>query len=148
MAASASTGSRTSLDLGDEIEVRVDDVDPNGKVSLRLAGEPLDGDGRRRPRRAAAVQAVATPRAGHRRSDAPAEASSGDREYVSFEDAFDDEVAAEFGDLGPGRPPAVAATVAAGAAAGAAVARSQRWRRSRRPAPVAAVTAPALTGPG
>jgi len=25
------------LDLGDEVEVRVDDVDPNGKVSLSLA---------------------------------------------------------------------------------------------------------------
>ena len=28
------------VDLGDEIEVIVDDIDPNGKVSLRLAGDP------------------------------------------------------------------------------------------------------------
>ncbi len=30
------------VDLGDEVEVRVDDIDPQGKVSLSLAG---DGDG-------------------------------------------------------------------------------------------------------
>ena len=30
--------------------------------------------------------------------------SGGDREYVSFEDAFDDEVRSEFGDLGPAAP--------------------------------------------
>ena len=34
------------LDLGDEVEVRVDDVDPNGKVSLSLVTAPRrDGDG-------------------------------------------------------------------------------------------------------
>ncbi len=48
------------LELGQEVEVRVDDIDPNGKVSLSLASEPADegGDGggdrersvRRRPR--------------------------------------------------------------------------------------------------
>ena len=44
VAASASTGSRTSSYLGDEIEVRVDDVDPNGKVSLTPLGEHGGGD--------------------------------------------------------------------------------------------------------
>jgi hypothetical protein len=29
------------------------------------------------------------------------EAASGDREYVSFEDSFEDELRREFGDLGP-----------------------------------------------
>ena len=35
------------LDLGDEVEVRVDDVDPGGKVSLSLASSPppAEGDG-------------------------------------------------------------------------------------------------------
>ena len=43
------------LDLGDEIEVRVDDIDPNGKVSLSLASAPAAAEGesvaRRRPSR-------------------------------------------------------------------------------------------------
>jgi polyribonucleotide nucleotidyltransferase len=66
------------LDLGDEVEVKVDDVDPNGKVSLSLV-TPLDvpeGAGE-------------------------SNGSGGDREYVSFEDSFDDEIREEFGDLGP-----------------------------------------------
>ena len=85
------------VDLGDEIEVVVDDVDPNGKVSLALAGSAP----------------AAKPREGRAdRDDRPArnggsdDASDGgaDREYVSFEDAFDDEVRSEFGDLGPAAP--------------------------------------------
>jgi polyribonucleotide nucleotidyltransferase len=72
------------LDLGDEVEVKVDDVDPNGKVSLSLV-TPLDvpeGGG-----------------GGGRTTNG--EAGNGDREYVSFEDSFDSEVREEFGDLGP-----------------------------------------------
>src|SRR3954470_1995981 len=75
------------LDLGDEVEVRVDDVDPNGKVSLSpvtpLGGgegggsDGGNGDAAARPRR--------TP--------------SGTEE-VSFEDSFDAELRQEFGDLG------------------------------------------------
>ena len=41
------------LDLGDEVEVRVDDVDPGGKVSLSLASSPAPAEGdewRPRPR--------------------------------------------------------------------------------------------------
>ena len=82
------------FDLGDEVEVKVDDVDPNGKVSLSLAGaiEIPDsavssggGDGRGpRPRTAAS----ASPR-----SDAAPAAASG-AEVVSFEDTFDAEVRA------------------------------------------------------
>src|SRR4029079_8874521 len=33
------------LNLGDEIEVRVDDIDQNGKLSLSIAGDEPDGDG-------------------------------------------------------------------------------------------------------
>ncbi|MBU6329555.1 MAG: polyribonucleotide nucleotidyltransferase [Acidobacteria bacterium] len=77
------------LDLGDAVEVRVDDVDPNGKVSLSLASAPATDN--------AAAPAASAPAA------APAE--SGDREYVSFEDAFDSEMSAELGDLGPASAP-------------------------------------------
>ncbi|MCB0909396.1 MAG: S1 RNA-binding domain-containing protein, partial [Nocardioidaceae bacterium] len=70
------------LELGQEIEVTVDEVDPNGKVSLSLAGE------------------APAPKEGG--SDAATGGGSGgDREFVSFEDEFEDEAAATFGTLGP-----------------------------------------------
>jgi len=78
------------LDLGDAVEVRVDDVDPNGKVSLSLASAPVAESG------ADDAEAPAA-----RSNDAPAAAESADREFVSFEDAFDAEMSAELGDLGP-----------------------------------------------
>jgi len=68
------------LNLGDEVQVRVDDVDPNGKVSLSLASSPPPAEP-----------------AGRSDGDGP----EADRDYVSFEDSFDAEVREEFGDLGP-----------------------------------------------
>jgi polyribonucleotide nucleotidyltransferase len=79
------------VDLGDEIDVRVDDVDPNGKVSLTPVGEKFA-----RPGGDDAGSAGA--------ASAPAAAGEG-REYVSFEDAFDAEVREQFGDLGPAETP-------------------------------------------
>ena len=85
------------LDLGDAVEVRVDDVDPNGKVSLSMASTPLadasEGDATETesaPRESAAAPAAA-----------PEAADGTEREYVSFEDAFDAEISSELGDLGP-----------------------------------------------
>jgi polyribonucleotide nucleotidyltransferase len=94
------------LELGQEIEVRVDDIDPNGKISLSPTnvpeGDEADDDGPKRERR---------DRGGRGRSDRGdrdegtggtadgGTASSG--EFVSFEDAFDEELKEEFGDLGP-----------------------------------------------
>jgi polyribonucleotide nucleotidyltransferase len=102
------------LELGQPVEVRVDDIDPQGKVSLSLAGEAPaasgsgtgerngrgDGGGRSRP-----------PRGDHSdpgdRSDRPdrsrrqAETTSAPAGAVSFEDAFEVELVEEFGDLGP-----------------------------------------------
>lgn len=79
------------LELGQAIEVRVDDIDPQGKVSLSLAGEaPVEAPERaeraERPERAEAPSAPT------------AKASS------SFEDSFEAELEAELGDLGPGAP--------------------------------------------
>jgi polyribonucleotide nucleotidyltransferase len=93
------------LDLGDEIEVKVDDVDPQGKVSLSPV-TPLGGDGggdgdggSDRPERAPRERSERAPR---ERSDAGnGGGASGDVEYVSFEDSFDAELRKEFGDLGP-----------------------------------------------
>jgi polyribonucleotide nucleotidyltransferase len=81
------------LELGESIEVKVDDVDPQGKVSLSPV-TPLGGGeggggggGDDRPARAP------------RSDDAPSTGS--DAEVVSFEDSFDAELRQEFGDLGP-----------------------------------------------
>ncbi len=69
------------VDLGDEVEVRVDDIDPQGKVSLSLTGEGAE----------AAEESPGTPDRG------PAEPA----DVVSFEDTWEAEAAATFGDLGP-----------------------------------------------
>jgi polyribonucleotide nucleotidyltransferase len=68
------------VDLGDEVEVRVDDIDPQGKVSLSLAG---DED----------TNAV-------HNNAGPAETGN-DAAQVSFEDSWEAEAQATFGDLGP-----------------------------------------------
>ncbi|HLI01085.1 MAG TPA: polyribonucleotide nucleotidyltransferase [Acidimicrobiales bacterium] len=80
------------VDLGDELEVHVDDIDPQGKVSLSLAGDapeaPAGGD------RAAGS-------AGGRGAE-EANGSEAEPETVaSFEDAWEQEASATFGDLGP-----------------------------------------------
>ena len=103
------------LELGQPVEVRVDDIDPQGKVSLSLAGEapagPARGGGddrgtrrrwtrrrRRRPRRPRGDHADPgdRPDRGRRRPSDRAPAGA-----VSFEDAFEVELVQEFGDLGP-----------------------------------------------
>jgi polyribonucleotide nucleotidyltransferase len=68
------------VDLGDDIQVRVDDIDPQGKVSLSLLGDE-DGNG-----------------AGH---NSTAARSGDDAAVVSFEDSWEAEAQATFGDLGP-----------------------------------------------
>jgi len=83
------------LELGDAVSVRVDDIDPQGKVALSLVGDPPEGggggngDAERERERVPARQGAGA-------------SSSGDREYVSFEDTFEAEAKEEFGDLGPG----------------------------------------------
>lgn len=81
------------LDLGDAVEVRVDDVDPNGKVSLSMANSPVA------EAETASTESAPAPSAAA--ASAPAADSGSDREYVSFEDAFDAEISTELGDLGP-----------------------------------------------
>jgi polyribonucleotide nucleotidyltransferase len=77
------------LSLGQELEVHVDDIDPQGKVSLSLAGEVK-------------AEGVAD-------SAAPADSDHASRpetkrnpvQAASFEAAFEAELAGELGDLGP-----------------------------------------------
>ena len=72
------------VDLGDELEVRVEDIDPQGKVSLSLAGEASETPG---------AQSTGNGSSAAGGVDAAAE--------VSFEDSWEAEAAATFGDLGP-----------------------------------------------
>jgi polyribonucleotide nucleotidyltransferase len=108
------------LELGQAIEVKVDDIDPQGKVSLSLAGEYADmvsdeesrpprqpregGDrGDRAPRDRAPRERDRAPRDSDR---APRDNANASRPVVSssFEAAFEAELADEIGDLGPGGP--------------------------------------------
>jgi polyribonucleotide nucleotidyltransferase len=68
------------VDLGDEVVVRVDDIDPQGKVSLSLGDAPL-------PEKAAGAPA--------------ADGDGQPTEVASFEDSWESEAQATFGDLGP-----------------------------------------------
>jgi polyribonucleotide nucleotidyltransferase len=75
------------LSLGQELTVRVDDIDPQGKVSLSVVGDlsvPADG--------ASAGAAGATTGRG---------APEGEPAPLSFEEAFEQELEAAYGDLGP-----------------------------------------------
>jgi polyribonucleotide nucleotidyltransferase len=78
------------LDVGDKIEVRVDDVDPGGKIGLSPVSAGDDnGDG--------ASEGGS--------SSSSSGASAATTEVISFEETWDAEAEKEFGDLGPaGRP--------------------------------------------
>jgi polyribonucleotide nucleotidyltransferase len=87
------------LQLGQEIEVRVDEIDDKGKVSLTPTS---DADGT--PQVPATVGAPTSdaPKSEAARSEAAtAAAPSGEIVSVSFEESFDSELRDELGDLGP-----------------------------------------------
>ncbi|MET0460978.1 MAG: S1 RNA-binding domain-containing protein, partial [Ilumatobacteraceae bacterium] len=102
------------LSLGQEIEVRVDEIDDKGKVSLSPAGDPPasngaegSSDGGERAPRPERSERSDRPE----RSEAPAATATGEPVVsVSFEEAFDAELADELGDLGPDSPRASAGT--------------------------------------
>ena len=109
------------LTLGADIEVRVDDIDPQtGKVALSPIGDSENGDG----------SPAATPSS---RSDEsrPSADSSDDRAFVSFEDSFDQEAREAFGDLGPTGEPAAAAGRGGGGGEGGGPRRNRDRRRRR-----------------
>jgi polyribonucleotide nucleotidyltransferase len=93
------------LELGQAIEVRVEDIDPQGKVSLGLAGE-LSA-----PAPSGSAPSSSAPSSSAPSSSAPSsssESAPAPREKrvasASFEEAFEAELEAELGDLGPGAP--------------------------------------------
>ncbi len=115
------------LELGQEIEVVVEDVDPNGKISLKPAGDAPQREERRSEKRAEAAPVEAAPSEAAPAEAAPAEAADSDDEAeeapfddagsdvsddadngevveASFEDAFASELEAVHGELGNPAP--------------------------------------------
>jgi polyribonucleotide nucleotidyltransferase len=117
------------VSLGDEITVVVDDVDPNGKISLlpegvertsdedreRSRGRSRDGDGDRGGRGGRDRGGRGRDRGGRGDRDrdrggrgrsrdrgGDSDGGSGAAPAASFEDEFEKELASEVGDLGPG----------------------------------------------
>jgi len=99
------------LNLGDEVTVKVDDIDNAGKLSLSLVGDDSDGDGSE-----PSEDRPARPRPARDRDDRPPRdrddrpprdredrpaPDRGDGDVASFEDRWESEARAEFGDLGP-----------------------------------------------
>jgi polyribonucleotide nucleotidyltransferase len=93
------------LSLGQAIDVRVDDIDPQGKVSLSLAGfeNAVADDSHRESREPREHRA---PRDDRRppREDRSSTNGAPARTVASFEESFEAELAGEIGDLGPGGP--------------------------------------------
>ena len=101
------------LTLGESVEVRVDDIDPQGKVSLSLASAPPGGGdgssgGPGRERQRDRDRPGRGSDGGHGAGPGPqSSGSSASSAVASFEEAFEAELVAELGDLGPasaGRP--------------------------------------------
>ena len=111
------------LSLGQPVEVRVDDIDPQGKVSLSLASAPEgggssssggngSGSGSRNGDRDSGSSGSSSSGSGSSASSgSPASSSSSSSsspapartaDGSSFEDAFEAELVADLGDLGPG----------------------------------------------
>ena len=111
------------LNLGDEVTVRVDDIDNQGKLSLSLVGDEWEGgdsggggdDGPPRRERSSSSDRGDRPERGER---SPRESSansgnansgngggasegSGDRDRASFDEFWDGQASEEFGELGP-----------------------------------------------
>ena len=91
------------LNLGDEVTVRVDDIDNSGKLSLSLAGDEAgsdkgEGDGGEWVGSDAPRERSARP---ERASEPADDVRGGDVEMASFDDAWDSKARVEFGDLGP-----------------------------------------------
>jgi polyribonucleotide nucleotidyltransferase len=93
------------LSLGQDLEVKVDDIDPQGKVSLSLAGDPPPSTGNGSAAGSAGSGGSAS--SGGSRSAGPSRSSEGSSStttapVASFEAAFEAELVNELGDLGPG----------------------------------------------
>ncbi len=90
------------LSLGDVVPVKVDDIDPNGKLSLSLQGAaPAPSAGGSAPAAEVTQGPEAEAEAAPAASAPAARAPQADRVEVNFADTFDAVAAEQFGDLGP-----------------------------------------------
>jgi polyribonucleotide nucleotidyltransferase len=105
------------VSLGSDITVRVDDIDPQGKVALSPVGE--DGEAPN------GADSPPPPRERSRDRAPAAETTDEGREFVSFEAQFEAQAKEKFGDLGP-------ADVAAGGRPESDAPRRNRDRDRRR----------------
>lgn len=83
------------LELGQEIEVRVEDIDPNGKVSL----VPADGDSQNKPKQNHEKDNAKADSENQKESKSEKPKAGGSA--PSFEEGFEESLAADLGDLGP-----------------------------------------------
>ncbi len=81
------------LEVGDAITVRVDDVDPAGKIVLTPVGSGSGG---------ASGESESDQSSSPPDGDSGTRPTSGAGQRVSFEDSWDKEASEQFGDLGPG----------------------------------------------
>jgi polyribonucleotide nucleotidyltransferase len=100
------------LNLGDSIDVVVEDIDPQGKVSLRPVGDGFEASegasgGEDRPPRRERERAPRRERESESEdASAASPVATSSVATASFEDAFDAELRDQFGDLGPASAPA------------------------------------------
>ncbi len=96
------------LNVGDSVQVLVDDIDPNGKLSLSMVGEPASSADDKASESTPEVAAESDTETDSSSNEETAEAASGDeddssnaREYVSFEEHFSETAKDLYGDMGP-----------------------------------------------
>jgi polyribonucleotide nucleotidyltransferase len=91
------------VNLGDEVTVRVDDIDNQGKLSLSFADDvrDTDGSGDGESSGSRAPRGDGTPRDRGNGGRGERAGGSGD-DVASFDEFWDSQARAEFGDLGPG----------------------------------------------
>jgi len=97
------------LNVGDSVKVLVDDIDPNGKLSLSMVGEPTaqaeeaPSETTSEPADDAETQpdSSGTEETTAETSSADENGSSSAREYVSFEEHFSETAKDLYGDMGP-----------------------------------------------
>jgi len=89
------------LELGQDIEVAVEDVDPNGKISLKMAGDAPAKEAKPVQEEAPVAEETADEAGSDDAAESTADDSAPQVVEASFEDAFSAELEGVHGDLGP-----------------------------------------------
>ena len=89
------------LELGQSLDVKVDDIDPQGKVSLSIAGDASSAAAPSAPR-SSAPRESRPPRSESSSSAGP---PSDAPRAASFEESFEAQLGNDLGDLGPASQP-------------------------------------------